>query len=204
MLRLLLRIFRRIRLAVFTAISDYVRVRDLNDGKLLPIELKAGDLIEGMSGKGMAELRGLFPHEIVNDFVLRSQDSQGFIAYSNQIAVGYIWVSLKPRVCEGEKPFTYAVRPSHAQAYLYDLKIDPIARGRGLGAAMMSAGINWAIENGAKSILFTTGLDNQPIHQLTKLLGFKDVGIIHFKRIFGVRTVDLTALGLATTNGGTT
>jgi GNAT superfamily N-acetyltransferase len=201
MFTLLHRILRRLRDALYTAVSDYVRVRDLSDGIPLSIRLKDGDVIKKICAESIAALRIRFPSAIVDDFQTRAKDSQGFVAYSGSNAVGYIWVSLNPRNCEGEPPFTYQIVPATDQAYLYDLKIDPIARGRGLGAAMMSSGINWAIENNAKTIIFTTGFDNEPVHRLTQLLGFSDIGLIHFKRILGFSLKNLQALSLATNTG---
>jgi GNAT superfamily N-acetyltransferase len=192
------KIARRFRHQIFLRMDDFVRTIDLDIWQPPKRDSVAGLAIAPYSPADDARLKQVFPEFIVNDFAPRSSSSQGFVAWMNGQAIGYIWATFNLRKSEGEPPFTYSVQPKSHQAYLYDLKVTPAARGHGVGQRLMVAGMQWAKDQGGRSMLFTTALDNEPVHRLTRALGFRDVGVIGMRRILRVPFLNLAALRYAT------
>lgn len=66
--------------------------------------------------------------------------------------------------------------PETAEAHLYQMWVDPDARGLGVGQALMMAGISWATQQGIEQLVLDVTIGNEPARRLYERLGFQPVG----------------------------
>ena len=66
-------------------------------------------------------------------------------------------------------------------AMLHALEILPAHRRRGLGAAMMRAAADWALDQGAATFSLLVTRENEPALGLYASLGFTAVGHYHYR-----------------------
>lgn len=93
---------------------------------------------------------------------LREQDSVIFLAWLDDSALGF--VQLYPSFA------SLSLAPSWI---LNDLYVDPAARGRGVGEALMQAAGELGIANGAAEIFLQTARDNVTAQRLYERLGYQ-------------------------------
>ena len=93
---------------------------------------------------------------------LRKQDSVIFLAWLDDAVLGS--VQLYPSFV------SLSLAPSWI---LNDLYVDPLARGRGVGEALMQAARELAIANGAAEIFLQTARDNVTAQRLYERLGYQ-------------------------------
>ena len=105
------------------------------------------------------------PRDAVREFIearLRRRDSVIFLAWLDDSALGF--VQLYPSFA------SLSLAPSWI---LNDLYVDPLARGRGVGEALMQAARELGIANGAAEIFLQTARDNVTAQRLYERLGYQ-------------------------------
>jgi ribosomal protein S18 acetylase RimI-like enzyme len=66
-----------------------------------------------------------------------------------------------------------AQRASAEKVYLYSLWLDPDARGRGLGRALVSAAVEWARVERARAVTLRVNVDNAAARGVYERMGFQ-------------------------------
>jgi GNAT superfamily N-acetyltransferase len=83
-------------------------------------------------------------------------------------------------VGEGDVPVGLAfavIDADAAQAHLYSMWVAPEARGRGTGAALVGAVVEWTAANGARTLRTAVTLGNDAAARLYERAGFRDTGV---------------------------
>jgi len=90
------------------------------------------------------------------------QAGQGFFAVSGQQVCGLAWCLLS-----GAEP---------RSAHLYQMWVDPAARGKGVGRALLAEAIAWARSKGADHVRLGVTVAESPAMRLYESHGFYPVG----------------------------
>lgn len=100
---------------------------------------------------------------------IASNDSNVFIFRGEDDSInGFTVVSIEN---DGADPF----------GVICDILVLPTARKRGIGDALLDAGMSWLKDNGIKDFYLESGKDNHPAHAFFEKRGFHQVSVIYRK-----------------------
>lgn len=66
-------------------------------------------------------------------------------------------------------------------AWLFDIAVVPVARGRGVGRRLVAALLDWAAAQGCARVGLQVLADNEPARRLYRSLGFRDAYPYHYR-----------------------
>ncbi len=188
------RLPRRLWTILFLKITDVIYVLDMNEYREpqtpSPGEVAVKPLVDG----DQARLADAFGEAKAGELVNRLKTCYGVIGTVRGNVVGYSWMTDKPRAGEGDPPFFYDVSPRAGWFYFFDTFVAPASRGRGLATSLKRGLIEEVKRRGGHFCLATHEESNAAVIHVSESLGFKLRGKMHYKRIFGAVSKDLTGL----------
>jgi ribosomal protein S18 acetylase RimI-like enzyme len=98
--------------------------------------------------------------------LLRRDNCRAFLAYTEDRAVGYVLVTV------GERPASAFNRPRR-WLYIDQISVEPGARRRGVGRALVSAVLRHAVETGIDDVEVDTWIFNDHAQAFFASLGFQ-------------------------------
>lgn len=190
------RVALRLGRAIFRAIDDVVYVRDL--GRPLPqaIAPRGGEpyVCRPLDPADRSLLAGVFGNDKAETLIARLVAARGVIAVKGGKVAGYSWMTSAVRAEEGEAPFLYRVAPPKGWTYGFDTYVLPENRGLGVAAGLKILQMQMAQADGSKFFYVTHDRLNHSVIRLSERLGFAPKGVLKFRRVLGLRRVDLSAL----------
>ncbi len=118
----------------------------------------------------------------------------GVGAVVGNAVVAYSWMTVHPRLGEGEPPFLYDVAPKQGWAYLFDTWVAPPYRGRGVGTALKILLIKECRGRGIDYCVCTHDAGNKQVIRVSERLGFKLHGQIEYHRLLDIARRSLAGL----------
>lgn len=116
-------------------------------------------------------------HRKEMDVMLGREDAAVFLAFDGEKPAGFIELTLR-REAEGCH--------SSPVGYVEGWFVEQVARGKGVGKALIEAGENWAREQGCVEMASDTGVPNEAGQKAHLALGFGVVDhLVHFRKEIG-------------------
>ncbi len=189
------RLPRRLWTLLFLKITDVVYVLDMKDYRAPKTTPPTGDVaVKPLVGGDHARLADAFGEVKAGELVNRLKTCFGVIGTVRGSVVGYSWMTDKPRTGEGDPPFFYDVAPKIGWFYFFDTFVDPAARGLGLATSLKRGLIEEVKRRGGHYCVATHEERNVAVIHVSEKLGFKLRGKMHYKRVFGSASKDLSGL----------
>lgn len=188
------RLLRRLWAFVFLKITDVIFVLDMKDYRAAKTKAKTGVEVKPLSEGDHARLADAFGEVKAGDLITRLTTCYGVICYLHGQVAGYSWMTDKPRAHEGEAPFFYDVAPKIGWFYFFDTFVDHSYRGLGFATLLKRGLIDEVKRRGGHFCVATHEETNATVIHVSEKLGFKLRGKMHYRRVLGSATKDLSGL----------
>lgn len=177
---------------LFRRIDDCLVLLDMANYRPLATDcpFKIGTISKG----DIASLSKSVSEKKLNAFHANLESSTGYIAVDDGKILGYHWATAKQRQREGAAPFFYPIVPKNETVYMYDGFVFPDGRRKGTMRYLMAHAVEQEREKGFRFAFYTHNIQTKAMAKIAEELGFKRIGVLRYRRIFGFTRTDISAL----------